>query len=308
MPKARTHCGAVALAAGLLLTCGPPRLDRIDQKPVRSSTTTAGSPARLTFTTDANRGSACIEPHSITRLDPHSASKALLSDPLPAPTTWRSAPCCEPGTSSTVRDGNRTFTQGGLDNTLVVEEGGEELWRSTFGLVAGGFVTVLLSPHGTLVRREYSRGGVELFAAESGLLLANLGHGVQVAPNESFALDPPSFEGADPSFNRAEVLKHDLVPKRAPKAVVRLPLPVGSPVEDGRLSSSSFGVAIGPTSTLYAVSFPSTELGVYRSSDDTKLARFDNPLPGVPQFSKSGCLIAVSGDGDEAPTVFRLAP
>lgn len=250
----------------------------------------------------------CPESHSISLLDPNAALMALATDPVAEPVAWSEGTCCAGDDSDVVRVGTLTFTQKGDDNTLIVTQDGKELWRSTFGMVAGGIVGIGVSPKGGLVQRGYSRGGVELFAAQSGRRLAHAGRAVQVAPDETFAIDPPDFEGSLVRFNRAEVTKHSFVPKLTHKTVARLPIPVRRELKDDSLSPSSFGVTICATSSLYAISFPTTELAVYRSADDAKLAAIANPGPGVPTFSKSGQLIVIGNGVDDKPRVFQLKP
>ena len=252
---------------------------------------------------------ACQEPHTLSLLEHDAAAIALAHDPLDAPVAWLDTAYSESTESETLRVGVLTFSQEGAENTLVVRQDGKQLWRSTFGFVPGGVLSISVSPNGTLVQRKYSRGGVEFFAAQSGRHLFNAGRAVQVAPDATFAIDPPDFEGMFTRFNRAEVMKHTFFPKLTHKMLVKLPLPVRRELKSDSLSPSSFGVAICSASSLYAISFPTTELAVYRSADDSKLASYANPGPGYPTFSKTGRFIVVSDfpDDDQA-RVFQLLP
>ena len=234
---------------------------------------------------------------------------ALAHDPLDAPVAWLDTALSDGSESDILRLGTLTFSQEGAENTLVVRQDGKQLWRSTFGFVPGGVLGISISPNGTLVQRTYSRGGVEFFAAQSGRHLFNAGRSVQIAPDTTFAIDPPDFEGMYTRFNRAEVIKHTFVPKLTHKMLVRLPIPIGRELKSDRLGTSSFGVAICSTSSLYAISFPTTELAVYRRSDDSKLASYANPGPGYPTFSRSGRFIVVSDfPDDDKARVFQLNP
>ena len=293
-------CRNYPIVSGLFIACIACRPAPTHRGLPPARTVVPASVAPLARQEQAGSSIACQEPHSISLLDPNAAATALAADPVAEPAGWLE-------TDDSVRVGNRTFTQKGYDNTLVVKQDEKEIWRSTFGGVAGGFVSFSVSSNGSLVRRGYSRGGVEIFAAASGRRLADAGHGVKIAPDETFAIDPPDFDGPLTQFNRADVKKHTFVPKLTHKTLIRLPLPVRRELKDDSLSPSSFGVAICINSSLYAISFPTTQLAVYRSADDSLLASYANPGPGVPIFTKSGRLIVLDNSPDKS-SVFQLSP
>jgi hypothetical protein len=237
----------------------------------------------------------CVAPRAIVRLDTKEGATELARDPE-APSNWRLSD------GSQLRVGARTYALDDADGTLIARQGSTEIWRAPCHPIAGGALDLATSPNGAVIARRYSRGGVELFDGASGRLVATASREVEVSPDERTLLDPPAIGFATGRFETADVRKID-VARGVAKKVITLPLPVGREVDD----NPSFGVAFCATSALYAVSFPTTEIAVFRAEDDVKLATLAKPGPGRPVFSRSGHLL-VTRDPNDSVTVFRLLP
>jgi hypothetical protein len=266
--------------------------------PVRAPVTPGAAAAPAVVDPPPKARGTCAEPERLVLLDAADAAAALAADPLSPPSRVEGE-----GDSGTLRLGSRTYSLEGSDVALVGRDGGRELFRAGLERVAGGGFEIFAAAGGKIVGVVYSRGGTRLFDPTTGALLANAERDVVVSPDGSFALDPPALGYATGKFDRADVLELDLV-KRTHRRVATLPLAVDKEYADAD-AVPSFGVAICPSSTLYAVSFPDTKLSVVRVADGAELASVARPPRGQPAFSASGCLVAV-GTSEAPPAVYRL--
>jgi len=225
----------------------------------------------------------CAEPVEILRAPNEKIEELSKSDP-PLPNEWRR------GTGDDhlrIDDGTRTYTMS-MMGAISVTEKELTLWTVPEMPVAGGGFDLMLSPKGSFVVRLYSRGGLELFDAKNGHRLQTIGTGVP-SPDDSFVIDLPTIPFGLSEWNHRDVRFVPMDPSKPARRLVELPLQ--------NSVYPAFGAAICRTGTIFAISFPTTELAVYRTSNLQKLASIENPGEGKPEFTRSGRQILLRYEG-----------
>ncbi len=224
----------------------------------------------------------CAEPTAL-------APVANVSDPE-SELAWRRGE--DP---SSIKDGAREYAIT-AEGAITAREAGKELWRVEAQPVAGGAFGLMLSPAGRVVVRQFSRGGLELFDVNDGRLLRKVGAAVP-SPDDRFVLELPRVPFALEAWDHDDVRYVPLDPARPVQSIVKLPLKQGEHAE--------FGAAVCSTGTLIAVSFATTELAIYRTSDLQRLAAASSPGPGVPVFTRSGRYVVLR-EKDKPRAIFEL--
>jgi len=232
----------------------------------------------------------CAEPKTISSVPNEKLREILASDPEANP-QWRR------GTDDhlAINDGLRSYSMS-LEGAITATEKGKLLWKTAEVQVAGGGFDLMLSPRGRVVVRLFSRGGLELFDANDGHLLRNVGAATP-SPDDRFVLELPRIPFGLDAWDHDDVRFVPLDPKEPVRTIVRLPLKQGD--------DSEFGATVCGTGGLIAVSFATTELSVYRASDLRKLATVPSPGPGAPVFTRSGRYLVLR-ENEKPRAMFEL--
>ena len=241
----------------------------------------------------------CFEPKTIVKRDVKTAKATLASDPL-TPTGWHDWQTDDE--KMIVHFSARTYEV--VDAlTIVATEGAKEVWRTRVDPLQ--VIAVGVSPAGRVVAVKYLRGFEwQLLDATTGASLTRAQPGVLFAPDDSFALEVPradrTMDEANAVYATPSVVTWTLDASSKPTVLENLPLKDDT-------DDAAFGGEICPTGATIVVSFPSTELAVYRAKDGAKLASIAKPGDGSPVFSRSGRFVALMTEGHES-TLFELLP
>lgn len=218
----------------------------------------ASTPPATTFVT---KPAMCAEPVALTAV----TEDILTGDPL-APNEWRRG--VDP---FVIDDGGRRYLLNG-DGAIAAFDNGTARWSIPMRPIAGGAFGVMLSPSGRIIVRSYSRGGLELFDANNGRLLREVGDAVP-SPDDDFVLEIPHVPFGLEALDHNDVRFVPLDPSMPIRSIAR-----------GRAA------AICATGTILAIS-SETEVAIYRTTDLKKLA--SSPATGKPTFTRSGRYLAV---------------
>ena len=242
----------------------------------------------------------CFEPKSIVRRDVKTAKETLAKDPR-TPTKWHDW-ATDDDPKMVVRFGARTF-EVTPDFVIVANEASKELWRvQATDQITGIGVT----PAGRALGVQYLRSfRWELFDATTGRSLGHAQPNLLFAPADAFALETPradrTMDEADGTYSTSVVSTWTLDDPGKATSLVTLPL-------KEETDDATFGAELCSTGATIVVSFPSTELAVYRAKGGAKLASIEKPGAGSPVFSRSGrCVVLVGSDGNVS-ALFELIP
>lgn len=244
-----------------------------------------------------------------------------LSAPTPRKPTCIGLDDKFPG-SMTIRSRGRTLQidlEGRGGNEVVVRERGRLLWRRDVGSTGGALATKACSATdwGVLVAGHY-RHGDDVYNLFTGRKLGP-GDVVAYAPDLSWGLVLPQIGWASSCYQVSRAFRVPFDGSRRPYALDTPPVPDlcnDQPHENIDAPVS----AISPDGRLYAVASP-VEIGLYRASDDRKIARYERPPFDAAQrrtplttrlaFSRSGHHLVLmrdqrAGSGPDDSTWFRI--
>lgn len=234
--------------------------------------------------------STCVEPTTLSPVLEGRVAEILANDPEAAP-AWRRGK----DDHLTIAHDARVYSMS-LEGSIAATEGGKPLWKVPEVQVAGGAFGLMLSPKGSVVVRQFSRGGLELFDANDGRRLREVG-AAEPSPDDRFVLELPRIPFGLEAWDHDDVRYVPLDPKLPVQSIVKLPLKTGE--------YPQFGATVCATGALFAVSFPTTALAVYRTSDLQRLASLPTPGPGVPAFTRSGRYLVLR-EHDNVRAMFEL--
>lgn len=255
---------------------------------------------------------SCFEPRAIVRRDDLAGAGALLAgDPLTASTMHH-----EPGDDDVVvHFGPRTYRLADDDPCTVVAVNGEvELWRRPNPDVTHQVIDLSISPAGgVLVATFMGQFPVRLVDTGTGrVLLADAEPNLLFAPGDAFALEVPQpdvlMDEAAQTYDTHDVVLLELSNPIVRHTVATLPLTEEWDAEGYPPWGSTYGAEICSTGATFVVSFPTTELAVYRAKDRAQLAAIASPGAGMPVFSRSGRFVALRDEEQKITALFELLP
>ena len=276
-------------------------------KPSSSAGGSASTSASASTTAALPAGPAgCVEPKALKAHAVSEAAAILAADPLDPERPW-SLP--DDATHQVAANGI-TYAIADMDTeagialgAIDAKKGGAPLFHVDGLQVAGGSVSVALSPKGTLLARTYSRHGDELFDAATGKTVGTAGTGgYALSPDESYAVVAP-WLGA---FTDQPV-STDLVVRRLGAVPTTKVIASWKSLVHAGDAPSSFGVAICPSGKIFAASHPMGELSIHRADDLAKVASSSKPPKGKPAFTRSGKWIVIVNDAANVG-LFELVP